>query len=44
MKDAARLAPLYGIKRKVTFEMEENVSDATTVALFIGLGPMLQQY
>lgn len=27
-KNAARLAPLYGIKRKVTFEMEENVSDA----------------
>ncbi|CAM9142412.1 unnamed protein product [Laminaria digitata] len=25
-KDAARLAPLYGIKRKVTFEMEENFS------------------
>lgn len=42
-KDEARLAPLYGIKRKVTFEMEENVSDATT-ALFIGLGSALQQY
>lgn len=25
-KDTARLAPLYGIKRKVTFEMEENFS------------------